>query len=135
MKNIIIAVVVILILVGGFLFLSSSKNSNNTSKTASSSSQTANAGATIEFKDGVFSPSSVLIKSGTKITWVNRSPEEIQIGANPHPIHDGNRELSGGEFVLTLESGDSKSVTLNQTGTFSFHNHLQAGEGGTVIVK
>ena len=100
-----------------------------------SSSANKEEGTIITYSNGNFSPSEVTVNSGDKITWVNNSDQEIQIGANPHPIHTGNKEVSGGQFVLKLDPGKQQTVTLIKTGTFGYHNHKRASEGGTITVQ
>ncbi|OGY25227.1 MAG: hypothetical protein A2864_02155 [Candidatus Woykebacteria bacterium RIFCSPHIGHO2_01_FULL_39_12] len=92
-------------------------------------------GVTITYSNGSFSPSEVTVNSGSKITWLNNGDQEIKIGANPHPIHTGNKEVSGGDFTLNLAPGESKSVVVTKTGSFGYHNHLNSSEGGTITVK
>lgn len=82
-----------------------------------------------------FSPSCVKVKSGTKVTYKNESSKELQVGANPHPVHTGNKGVSGGEFVLKVPANGTASVTLEKTGTFGFHDHLNASATATVEVQ
>lgn len=82
-----------------------------------------------------FSPPTVTVKTGSKITWVNKSGKEWQIGADPHPSHTGNRQISGGEFTLNLAPGQERVVTGEKVGTFGYHNHLNPSQTGTIIVQ
>jgi plastocyanin len=103
-----------------------------------SSAQPASEGSsevTITYSSDGFSPSSVKVNSGGTVTWANNSTKEVEIGANPHPIHTGNKEVSGGEFVLKLASGEKSSVTVTKTGTFGYHNHLDSSQGGSITVE
>ena len=47
----------------------------------------------ITITDSGFSPKTVEISAGSTITWVNNTGSEVQIAANPHPVHTGNREV------------------------------------------
>ena len=85
--------------------------------------------------DKKFSPPCVAISSGSKIKWINQSGSPLSLGADPHPIHSGNRELTNGEFVLDIKNGDSADVTLTKKGSFGYHNHLAPWNMGTVVVK
>lgn len=147
MKNTLIVLIVIIILAAGayFLFLRGGQNKTSTTSTPigtpSTSSatpadeETSSSANTITFDGNSFSPSSVTVKSGDTLTWINNSSVDLEIGVNPHPIHTGNREISGGEFVLKIAPGESKSVTVTKVGTFGYHNHLNSSQGGSIAVK
>src|SRR3990167_6754310 len=147
MRNLIIAVVILIAIVGGYFLLRGASQNKQTTPTVTNESATTSAtpsantsennqsAATIKYTSSGFSPANVTIKSGGKITWVNDSGEEVQIGANPHPIHTGNKEVSGGDFTLNLAPGKSKSVVIKKTGGFGYHNHLDSSEGGKITVE
>ena len=82
-----------------------------------------------------FSPACVKITSGAKITWVNQSPKKLEVGADPHPIHTGNKELSNGLFDLEITSGQRSEVTMTKLGTFGYHDHAHAAASGVVVVQ
>lgn len=102
---------------------------------ATNSVETNTSGVTITHTSSGFSPADVKIKSGATITWVNDGDSEIQIGANPHPVHTGNKEVSGGGFVLTLKPGEQETVKMEKVGPFGYHDHLKASQGGTITVE
>ena len=146
MRNIIITAVVIVIIGVGYLLIRGYSKEPSVSvveKQPTTSSATPSAGVgeqsksstTITYNSSGFSPSNVTIKAGGTITWVNDSSEEVQIGANPHPIHTGNKELSGGAFVLTLAAGEQAAVTITKTGSHGYHNHKNSSQGGTITVE
>lgn len=146
MRNIIIGIIVIVVIgVGFLLFRNFSQESGvtvvktptaTTSATPSASAgEESESGTTITYTSSGFSPSDVTIKSGGSITWVNDGDSEIQIAANPHPIHTGNKEVSGGGFVLTLQPGEQATVTISKTGTQGYHDHLNSSQGGTITVE
>lgn len=82
-----------------------------------------------------FDPPCVTILSGSKIIWSNQSGSPLSLGADPHPIHTGNRELTNNQFVLDIKNGGSFDVTLTKKGSFGYHNHLAPWDMGTVVVK
>ena len=146
MRNIIIAAVVIVIIGVGYLLIQGYSKEPSVSvvdKQPTTTSATPSAGVgeesksttTITYNSSGFSPSDVTIKTGGTITWVNDSDSEIQIGANPHPIHTGNKEVSGGGFVLTLAPGKQAAVTITKTGSHGYHNHLNSSQGGSITVE
>jgi len=148
MRNAIIVLIIIVILAAGayFFFLRSTQDKPaTTTPTVTSTPSTSSAEPvtegetqskiTITFDGSGFSPSSTTVKSGGNITWVNSSSQDVEIGANPHPIHTGNKEVSGGEFTLKLTPGQSKTVTVTKVGTFGYHNHLSSSQGGSITVE
>jgi len=106
---------------------STADDSNNSSETVSS--------VTISYTDNGFSPSSTSLKLGGTLTWVNNSGSELQVAVNPHPTHTGDKAITEGEFVLALSQGQSKTVTVNKSGTFGYHNHLESGDTGSIRVE
>ena len=145
MKNILILVIVIAVVGGGFfLFKSFTQKSaapvvttktSTDGATSSSQSNQDSSPLTITYTNSGFSSAGASVKSGGSITWVNKGDKEIQIGANPHPVHSGNREITGGGFVITLQPGQQTTVTVNKVGSFDYHNHLNSSQGGTINVE
>lgn len=89
----------------------------------------------ITYTDSGFSPSSVEVISGGEVTYVNNGDSQIQIGVDPHPSHTGNKEVSDGEFVLTVPKGEKRTVKLTATGSVGYHDHLNSVDRGTIVVK
>lgn len=90
---------------------------------------------TITYADGNFSPACVTVKTGATITWVNKASQPIEVGTDPHPAHTGNREVSGGEFVLRVGGGSEATSTMTTVGSQSYHDHLRPDATGTIIVE
>ena len=145
MKNILIIIVVLLIVGAGGYFLLGSSSSGKacTSENAvsldvieSSATSSANiSGVKITFDNGEVIPSCFKMSHGEEIIWVNAGDKNIQVAANPHPVHSGNKEVSDGEFVLELSPGEEKSITINKVGKVGYHDHLNSGTGGVIIVE
>ena len=66
---------------------------------------------------------------------MNNGEKDIQIGADPHPVHSGNKEVSDGEYVLTVGSGEEATVTVERIGKSAYHDHFNPSAGGAIIVK
>lgn len=90
---------------------------------------------TITYTDDGFSPAEATVSSGGKVTWINNSSKELQVGSAIHPIHSENREISGGKFTLDISPGESATVTLTKKGTWGYHAHLKPSAGGRLIVQ
>lgn len=146
MKSIIIVIVVLLILgIGGFFLLGSNPSGEAcTADTAivfdsTESVATLSAGISdpviIIFNNGEVTPSCVKVSQGAEIKWLNTGDENIQIGADPHPVHTGNKEVSYGGFVLDMDPGEEKTFTINKVGKTGYHDHLNPSVGGIIIVE
>ncbi len=149
MKQALIIIVVLAILGGGAFMLLKKKDtptsttnqtatpSNTQTETANQSEQStkaseaSNASNTLTYSDNGFSPASLTVKKGSTVTLKNTSSKTVQFDSDPHPVHTDNPELN----QPTLAPGESQTFTVNTTGTFGFHNHLNPGDTGTIIVE
>lgn len=124
---------------GAWYFYSKGQNSSTTATTSTTPTPTGAtqnppstaAAVTITFTSAGFSPTTVTVQSGGKLTVINNSSGAISFNSNPHPTHIDNSELNIG----TIGPGESKTVTLTKTGTWGYHNHLNPSQGGTIIVQ
>lgn len=135
-KSVLIAVVVIVVLgIGGFLiFGKSNKNSSTTSSSSSmdmsnmssssSSSSTPVATNAVSVVNFSYSPTSITVKKGTKVTWTNNDSTQ-------HTVTADNGSFDSG----TLDPGKSFSQTFNTAGTFAYHCNFHSNMHGTVIVQ
>lgn len=78
-----------------------------------------------------FSPKILVIKRGTTVTWVNKSGSEATVNSDPHPTHTNYPPLNLGQF----NDGDSLQLQFNKPGRYGYHNHFDATQTGTIIVK
>lgn len=109
---------------------------NNKSQTQTAPVEEKKGAATITATDTGFDPKEVTINAGESITWVNNSSRTIQIGSANHPTHTVNPDLTGGQYVIEVPVGQSKTVSAGiKVGRWAFHNHLKPSEGGTVVIK
>lgn len=134
MNKILLGIVVVLIVAGGFFLLSrgSQKNVVATPKptTQASASPTATQSAnTVTLTANGFSPATITVKKGDAVTFTNKSGADAQINSDPHPTHNLFPFLNLGRIA----DGQSLSVVISQIGTFTYHNHLDPTERGTII--
>lgn len=87
---------------------------------------------TISISDTGFSPATVTVKSGTTVTFMNNGQALHWPASNPHPVHT---DLSGFDAQKGLATGESYSFTFTKTGTWGFHDHLNAAMKGSVVVN
>lgn len=145
-----VVIVIFVLLAGGFFLFSKNYSTTVTQSSPSRNTQSSPAPTntqaisktraqqtqnTVTYTTNGFSPVTLTIKSDTTVTWVNKSSEQVVIGVNPHPIHSGDRTITNEKFTLNLAPDESKTVTVNKTGTFGYHNHLNPGQTGTIIAQ
>ncbi len=87
--------------------------------------------AVITYTNSGYSPKVITVKSGTTVTIKNESSRNMQFDSDPHPAHTTNEELN----VEDVRPGQSQTFVVKRTGTFGYHNHLNASQTGTIIVQ
>ena len=87
--------------------------------------------ATIIYDGNGFSPNKVTVKVGDKVTIKNTSSTVVEFDSDPHPVHTDNTELNAG----SISPGQSMTITVDKTGTWGYHNHLDASQTGTIVVQ
>ncbi|MDF2460763.1 MAG: hypothetical protein K0S68_166 [Candidatus Saccharibacteria bacterium] len=97
----------------------------------SSSPATSTAPVTVDFTSTGFSPKTVNVTSGTTITFKNSTAEDVQPSSDPHPQHTINPELNVG----VISAGQSKTITVNQKGSYGMHNHFDPTDTLSVVVQ
>lgn len=96
----------------------------------------------VTYTDNGFFPASIEISSGDSVKFVNKSSRTMWIASAMHPTHSVYPEKSsdnclGSSFdaCKALGQGESWSFTFNSAGSWKYHNHMRAVDGGTVVVK
>jgi plastocyanin len=141
-RNIIIGLVVVAILVVGWLLARPKKSeqsatpqptqsSSSAPSSAATSQNAVTATATITYSENGFDPKTVTVKMGETVAIKNDSSDTLQFDSDPHPQHTDNTELNVG----VVNPGQAKTVTLNKTGTFGYHNHLNPTDKGSITVQ
>jgi len=122
-------IVGVLVVAGGIYWATRSHTNPPTTNTPSQSSDSSV--ATITYSDSGFSPSTITVKSGDTITLKNTSSQSMQFDSDPHPIHTNDPELNVG----AVGPGQSATVKAVTKGTHGYHNHLNPGQTGTIVVE
>ncbi len=143
-KYILIGGLVIIILLGAVAFVLSSQKNNPAPITSEQQSQTQESQESsptptpgreetveVSLTSSGFSPKEITIAKGTKVVWVNNSGKTATVNSGPHPVHTSYQPLNLGNF----NDGQNLEVTFNETGTFKYHNHLNASQTGSVTVE
>ncbi len=142
MNKILIAVIAILVLGAGVFVLSNKTNGpaavNVASTPVATSQETATASPSAKVEEASvtvtangFAPQTLKIKTGTKVTWTNKSGATANVSSDNHPTHLLYPFLNLGSF----DDGSSVNVTFDKAGTFTYHNHLNPSQKGTVVVE
>lgn len=98
---------------------------------ASPSAQPNIGSATVTLTQSGFDPQTLTVKVGTKVTWTNKSGATATVNSAVHPIHALFPFLNLGSF----DDGSSVEVVFDKTGTYTYHNHLNPSQTGTVVVE
>lgn len=104
----------------------------NTPSASSENNSTSPAAITITYNGTSYSPSSVTVKAGTTVTFVNAGSKPFWPASDPHPTHTRYGTFDAKRGVA---AGESYSFTFDQTGTWGFHDHLNASAKGTIVVE
>ncbi len=84
---------------------------------------------------GGFSPSSVSIAEGDTVLWENRdSISSHSVYSTPHPAHTDYPALNLGEMDKEIPTLDTVTLTFNQSGVYTYHDHLFPALTGSVTV-
>lgn len=158
MKYIIGIVVVVIIVVAVFLIVPKhrakaptngvpqSVSTSTATGAASTGAQSAQAPGMVEvaYTSQGFVPQNVTIKKGDMVMWKDETSYPFWIASGVHPTHTGYDGTTEAEHCAPgyagpapfdeCGSGSSFSFTFLKTGTWSYHDHLSAGDTGTVTV-
>lgn len=100
-------------------------------------------GATVTYSSKGFSPSSVTIKKGETVTFVDEGTGKMWVASAMHPDHkayDGTTlsvhcpNTDGTAFDQCATSG-SYTFAFDKAGTWKYHNHVSSTHFGTIIVE
>lgn len=86
----------------------------------------------VSYTSGGFSPSSLTVNAGDTVTFTNNGNSQMWVASNPHPIHTN---LSAFDNRKGIASGEAYKFTFETAGEYFYHDHLNIGYGGTIIVK
>jgi plastocyanin len=151
MNKALIAIVAIAIVVGGYLvFANQNETDNGTTPNPppppasptpqptpqptpppASNNDALTGEVTINYTSSGYSPSTVRIRRGTEVTFVNQTNGTMWPASGPHPTHTDYPEFDPKKAV---SAGQSYSFTFDKTGTWRFHDHLNPTRSGTITV-
>jgi plastocyanin len=83
--------------------------------------------AAVTITSGGFSPSTIVVKKGGDIVWMNEDTK-------PHSI-TGDQEDLGLKTPEPIEQGESYSFVFDETGTYTYHDPTDPTFRATVVVE
>lgn len=81
--------------------------------------------------DKGFEPQVLGVKAGETVTWINTSNKTVNVSSDTHPIHTLFPFLNIGN----IGTNTSASATVEEPGTYTYHNHLDPTKTGTVVAQ
>ncbi len=84
------------------------------------------------FADGAVSPTSLNIKVGDSVTFINNDDRSHWPASGVHPAH---QICKGFDALEGLNEGDTYSFTFNEAKTCPFHDHLNPSINGQITVS
>jgi plastocyanin len=79
----------------------------------------------IEIKDFAFNPQTLTVKSGEKITWVNRDDE-------PHTVVSVEKQF---KKSTALDTDQEFTITAGEPGTYTYFCSVHPKMTGTIVVE
>ena len=79
----------------------------------------------IEIKDFAFNPKTITVKSGEKITWINRDEE-------PHTIVSVEKQF---KKSTALDTDQEFTITASAPGTYTYFCSVHPKMTGTIVVE
>ena len=142
-KLFVLFLLITVVLVGGYYIIQyGNKASTQTTQTHENTAK--QTGNTIEIIPSGFKPSTLTIKKGDTVTFVNKGSQAAWPASAVHPIHSAYDGTSlsehcskGNSFDAChgLSQGESYSFTFDKVGSWKYHDHLNPGHTGTIVVE
>lgn len=82
-------------------------------------------------KDGRVSPSHTYANKCDTLTFINQDNARREIAFGTHPAH----KTYAGEGEIVARQGRGETITLSESGTYRFHDHLHAQTAGYFTVN
>lgn len=144
-KNILIGVIALVVLIGGYLLIGQGNKTTVQPTTIATATPTSTTGTTaspsavptntivanVTVTNDGFSPKTLTVKTGTKVVWTNKSDGTVNVSSDNHPTHLLYPFLNLGSFAV----GSSVEVVVEKAGTYTYHNHLNPSQKGTIIAE
>jgi len=124
-NKVIIGIIVLVVIVGGALFtLSQSSKMQQQGSAAQVGPSPVMAKNAVTIQNMAFSPASLTVKVGDKVTWTNQDSVE-------HTATASNNSFDTG----VIKPGQSGSNTFAKAGTYAYHCSIHPSMTATIIVQ
>lgn len=120
-NKIVIGIVAVIIVIGG-IFYFTQKQYQPTQQPATQQPQTQIAANAVTIQNFAFSPGTLTVTQGTKVTWTNQD-------ATTHKIKSDTFNSSD------LNQGDTFTFTFNTKGTFDYSCAIHPSMTGKIVVE
>jgi plastocyanin len=87
----------------------------------------------VNYTEGGFAPKTVTIKKGEAVVFENKTGKRASVASDEHPTHLIYPEFD--QYKTDQRGKDEFRFTFEKTGTWNYHDHLNANVTGTVIVE
>ena len=137
MNKVLLIVLVLIVVFGAFTFLGNKKlipttnNQPNSAKFQGVVTPPNNPVVTITLSNTGFEPKDATVKVGTRVVWINKSGKTATVNSDNHPTHLLYPFLNLGQFP----DGSSVQVVFEKAGKYTYHNHLNSSEIGSVTAE
>lgn len=96
--------------------------------------------AEVDYNDAGFVPNVITVKAGTTVVFKNKSADSFWPASNPHPAHTtyptmGGCKASTFDACKQVSPGGEWSFKFDERGSWRYHDHLNPGESGTIVVE
>jgi plastocyanin len=124
--GIVAAIVVVFLAAAAFIRHTSSPSQPSTTAQKAMTAQ-------VEITADGFSPQTLSVPAGTKVTWVNKDSSPHRVASDPYPENTGLPGLDSKDTPLGPDA--TYSYTFKAVGNFTYHDQYKPTTDGQIIVK
>ena len=99
--------------------------------TTPTANTTAQADVEITYTDSGFAPTTITIKEGQTVRFLNTSNKLMWVASDPHPTHT---DYPGFDQLTAVAKGKDYVFTFTKIGTWGYHNYLGRSHTGSITV-
>lgn len=145
-RTLLVVLLIVMVAVGGYFLLKSQSQEqtettninefsdvepkNTDEKTPATTEESAE--VTVLYGSNGYSPATVTIKQGQRVTFKNESGKQMWVASDDHPSHLIYPEF---DAKTGIPAGSSYEFTFDKVGTWRYHDHLTPSRTGIVIVE
>jgi plastocyanin len=132
-----LATIVLVIVLGGYFLSTLSSKTMQTQKpdTQNTTKETVKnkniESVSVEVTEKGYQPAELKISAGSQVIWTNKSGTTVTVSSDNHPTHLLWPFLNLGSF----SNDENVSVVFEKPGKYTYHNHFNPAQKGTVIVE